>query len=197
MTDRIPSVGRFSPAHGSAKAVGTELVFEAVPDGVRPAEPMPAASEPRPAGRPFTSETARTAALRRHALAKVPDFVKTELEFVPTEDFAPFDEGRKGLLDAKVAELTRMTGEAGVGVSTTVRGYSWLVAMGEFFAVRFAKTGSTDDAERSRRFFKDASIELAKAHELARAEAASRRAANPGDAHKAVFEAFGQKGTDK
>lgn len=175
----IPSVGRFSAAHGRAKSVGTEVVFEAVPDGVHPADPAPAATGPRPGGRPFDSQTARTAALRRHALAKVPDFVRKELEYVPAKDFAPFDEGRRGLMDAKIAEVVAMTGCSGVGVSTTVRGYAWLVSMGEFFAVRFAKTGSEEDAERSRKFFKDASIELAKAHELARAEAAARRDTTP------------------
>lgn len=175
----IPSVGRFGPAHGRAKATGESLVFEAVPDGVRPAEPPPAATEARPGGRPFTSETAKSAAQRRWALAKVPDFVRAELAYVPKDDFAPFDEGRRGLLEAKLAELVAMTGEAGVGVSTTVRGYAWLVSLAEFYSVRFARTGDDDDADRARRFFKDASIELAKAHELARAEAAARRDASP------------------
>jgi hypothetical protein len=59
---------------------------------------------------------------------------------------------------------------------TTLRGYSWLVAFAEFYAVRAAKAGSDRDADRARHFFKDASIELAKAHELARAEAAARPA---------------------
>lgn len=171
----IPAVGRFGPSHGNSKRNGVEVVFEAVPDGVHDATPHVADAQPKPTGKAFTSETARSAAQRRWALAKVPDFVKTELEFVPKEDFAPFDTGRRDLLETKQAELVTMVqGDVGVGVMTTVRGYSWLVSMAEFFSVRFAKTGDEDDAERARRFFKDASIELAKAHELARAEAAAR-----------------------
>jgi hypothetical protein len=171
----IPSVGRFSAAHGNAKANGETMVFEAVPDGVRPAEPPPAASQDAPTGKPFTSESAAYAARRRWELAKVPDFAKRELEFTPTEDFKPFDAGRRELLLAKAGELVGMTGgDVGAGVLTVVRGYSWLVSFAEFYAVRAAKTGSDDDADRARRFFKDASIELAKAHELARAEAAAR-----------------------
>src|SRR4051812_19697562 len=102
MTARdVPPVGRFSDAHGTAKRAGTELVFEAIPDGIHDAEPAPAAAQPKPSGKPFTADTARSAAQRRWALAKVPDFARTELEYVPTDDFAPFDSGRRDLLDAK------------------------------------------------------------------------------------------------
>jgi hypothetical protein len=169
----VPSVGRFTPAHGTAKGCGTELVFECAPDGVHRAEPVPAGAQAKAAGKPFDSETARSAALRRWSLAKVPDLVKTELEFTPTEEFAPFDAGRRGLLAAKQDELVATFGAVGVGVMSTARGYAWLVAFAEFYAVRAAKTGNDDDADRARRFFKDASIELAKAHELARAETAA------------------------
>jgi hypothetical protein len=174
MTD-VPSVGRFSAAHGNAKANGQTVVFEAVPDGVRDAAPVAAAPLAGSQGKRFTSESAAYAARRRWELAKVPDFAKRELEFTPTDDFKPFDEGRRELLIAKAGELLAMTGgEVGAGVMTVVRGYSWLIAFAEFYAVRAAKTGSDDDADRARRFFKDASIELAKAHELQRAEAAAR-----------------------
>jgi hypothetical protein len=183
MDDEIPGVGRFESAHGRQAELGQTLTFVAVPDGVRPAPPVEAVPPPpRKSGR-FTSDSGRAAARRCHELARTPDFARKELEFTPKEDFAPFDTGRRELLDAKAAELVRMTGgDVGSGVLTVVRGYSWLVSFAEFYAVRAARTGSDDDAERARRFFKDASIELAKAHELARAEAASRpkgRAAIP------------------
>lgn len=171
----IPSVGRFSAAHGNAKANGETLVFESVPDGVRPAEPPAGAPQTGTQGKRFTSESASQAARRRWELAKVPDFAKRELEFTPTDDFKPFDAGRRELLMAKAGELVAMTGgDVGAGVLTVVRGYSWLISFAEFYAVRAAKTGSDDDADRARKFFKDASIELAKAHELARAEATAR-----------------------
>jgi len=174
----VPSVGRFEPAQGRQKEQGQTLRFSAVPDGVRPAEPQDAAPQPEGTGKPFDSESGRQAARRRWELAKVPDFIQRELDYVPTADFAPFDEGRRGLLDLKRAELVAMTGSAvGSGVLTVVRGYSWLISFAEFYAVRAAKTGSDDDADRARRFFKDASIELAKAHELARAEARPRGSA--------------------
>jgi hypothetical protein len=175
-TDHIPSVGRYEPAQGRQKEQGQTLRFSAVPDGVRPAEPQDAAPQSACTGAPFDSESGRQAARKRWELAKVPDFARQELEFTPTEDFKPFDAGRRELLMAKAGELVAMTGgDVGAGVLTVVRGYSWLISFAEFYSVRAAKTGSDDDADRARRFFKDASIELAKAHELARAEAPAAR----------------------
>jgi hypothetical protein len=194
MTRDVPSVGRFAPAHGTLASTGETLAFESVPDGVRPAEPVDAAPQVNPGGRPFTSDTAREAARRRWELAKVPDFARQELEFTACDTFAPFEEGRRGLLDARAAEMMRTFGfSPSVGVMTTLRGYSWLHAFGECAAVEAAKTGDAEHADRARRFFKDASIELAKAHELMRAEAAAR----PKSPHSAAVTAILAAGEER
>jgi hypothetical protein len=194
VSNDIPSVGRFEPAHGTLASTGETLAFVAVPDGVRPAESVSPDPLTQTQGKRFDSATGRLAARRRHELAKLPDFARKELEFTPKDEFAPFDAGRRALLEAKAAELVSMTGgTVGAGVMTVVRGYAWLVSFAEFYAVRAAKTGSDDDADRSRRFFKDSSIELAKAHELARAEAAARPT-DPQAAHRALEAAFGAPG---
>jgi hypothetical protein len=181
----VPSVGRFEDAHGRQAQLGETLTFAAVPDGVRSAPALPAAPEPpRTQGR-FTAGpagSAASAARRKAELAKVPDFARQELEFTPTADFAAFDRARRDILAGKLDELERTfrTGPTpqpcSSGVASVVRGWAWLVAFAEYYAVRAAKTGSTDDAELARKFVKDASIELAKAHELMRAESAARRA---------------------
>ncbi len=103
-TESVPSVGRFEDAHGRQAELGQTKCFVAVPDGVRPAPPVSAAPSPlRKSGRftagPNGSGTA--AAKRKSSLAKVPDFVRTELDFVPAEDFAPFDQARRDILSGK------------------------------------------------------------------------------------------------
>jgi hypothetical protein len=65
----------------------------------------------------------RLRARRRHELAKAPDYARRELSFPPTEEFKPFDTGRKELLDAKATELVRMTGgDVGSGVMSDAAG---------------------------------------------------------------------------
>jgi hypothetical protein len=191
----VPSVGRFEAAHGNAKAVGTELVFQAVPDGVRDAAALPAVPHPSPNGKPFTSDTARSAAQRRWELAKAPDFARQELDFVPTETFGPFDEARREKLKSKLDEALATFRVPPTGGATTVaRGWAWLVSFGEFYATRAATTGSDDDAERSRRFFKDASIELAKFHEIMRAESAAHPKETPQERIARQVRAMNAKG---
>jgi len=195
---KVPSVGRFEDAHGRQAELGETLTFAAVPDGPRPAPALPAAPPPpREDGR-FTGGpdgSAAAAARRKAELAKVPDFARQELEFTPTADFAPFDVARREILAGKLDELeaTFRTGPvpqpASAGVASVVRGWAWLVTFAEFYAVRAAKTGDTDDADRARRFHKDASIELAKSHELMRAESAARPRRDPIEALRAQFTA--------
>ncbi len=167
-------VGRFEGAHGTSKEAGQTLVFQAVADGVHAAPPGVARPHVPRTGTQFDSASARSAAFRRWERAKQPDFARRELEFIPKVEFAEFEAGRRDLLDRRAAEETARTGACSSGVMTTLRGYTWLHSIGEFYAVRFAKTGSDDDADRARRFFKDASIELAKSMEIARAESMSR-----------------------
>lgn len=169
-----PGVGSFRTAHGNARKGGESIVFEAVPDGLRSVNPGSAEPLERRSDGKFTAAGAAAAGRRRAALAKVPDFAKGELELVPFEGFEPFDIGRRGLLAAKSAEIVQATGEADTGTMATLRGWSWLVAFGEYYAHQAATTGDPEAATRSRQFFKDASIELAKAWEFARVSADSR-----------------------
>lgn len=176
-----PGPVRLRAAHGAGAAAGAAVVAETLPkDGtgarLRPVDPLPADPDPRPTGAPFDSDTARTAAKRRWALAARPDFAKRELEYIPHADFQQFDEGRRDLLDRRIAEVVAATGQASAGVCTTLRGYAWLVAFGEYYAVRAAKTGSDKDAARTVQFFKSASQQLGVAWELARVEAKARPA---------------------
>src|SRR5688572_4259809 len=121
-----PGVGAFRTAHGNARKGGATVVFEAVPDGLRTAQGGFAEPLERSTGGKFTPAGAAAAARRRHALAKVPDFAKGELELVPFEGFEPFDAGRRGLLAAKASEIVTATGEADTGTMATLRGWSWL-----------------------------------------------------------------------
>jgi hypothetical protein len=176
VTGTIPPVGRFEPAQGEQARLGETMRYSAVPDGVHDAPRVDAAAHAAPGGRPFTSETAREAARTRWALERVPDFATRELEFTPAADFAPFDAARRIGLDARRAEVFRtFNAPVSVGVSSVLRGWAWCVSFGEYYATRAARSGSDDDADRSARFFQRASIELAKAHDLARAESAAHR----------------------
>jgi hypothetical protein len=171
---KVPSVGRFEDAHGALAKTGETMAFVAVPDGVRPAERVSPAPQVNPNGKPFTRETARSAALRRWELAKVPDFARQELDFNATEEFAPFEDARREKLKSKLDEaLETFRVPPSGGATTVARGWAWLVSFGEFYATRAATTGSDEDADRAGRFFKAASIELAKFHEIMRAEAAA------------------------
>ena len=81
MTKRNGSVGSFRPAHGAAAKGGKTVVFEAVADGMRPAEPSSTAAQAPIVGKPFDTETARSAAAMSWALDKLPNFDPTLKEF--------------------------------------------------------------------------------------------------------------------
>jgi len=182
MTDTIPPVGRFEPAQGRQAELGETMRYSAVPDGVHDAPPVDTAAQQQPDGRRFTSETARAAARKRWALDRLPDFAARELEFVPLPEFEPFDQARRIGLEARRAEVFRtFDAPLSVGVSATLRGWSWLISFAEFWSVRAAKTGDSEAAERASRFFQRASIELAKAHDLARAEATAHPRQSPAE----------------
>ena len=175
----MPGPGSFRSAHGNARKGRKSTVFEAVPDGLRPANaPLAEPIETDSAGR-FTSAGARVAARRRHELAKIPDYCQRELDYTATESFNPFDVARRELLAARIAELVQRYGFVSPGVATVLRGWSWLVAFAEHAAVDAAQTGDCDAQDRARRLFKDASIELSKAWELARVEAETRKNDGP------------------
>jgi hypothetical protein len=167
-------VGAFRTPHGTAKQSGADIVFECVPDGLRPADPALAAPIERSTGGQFTAAGAATAARRKAELGKVPDAFKGELALVPFAGFEPFDTGRRGLLAAKSAEIVEATGQADTGTMAVLRGWSWLTAFAEYYAHQAATTGDPDAATKARQFFKDASIELAKSWEFARVRVGTR-----------------------
>ncbi len=178
---RNAGVGSFRTAHGSAAKQGQSVAFECVPDGLRPApaalaEPI----ETDEAGR-FTSAGAAAAARRRHELSKVPDFAKKELAFVPSAAFAPFDKARRALLSVRISELVTRFGQCSPGTVTVLRGWSWLVAFAEYYATKAAQEDSSGYAELAAKFYKNASIELAKAHEFACVEGQAKPEKTPAD----------------
>jgi hypothetical protein len=174
MANRNGSVGSFRPAHGTAAKRGKTMVFEAVPDGMRPA-PAPTTEpiETDAAGR-FTSAGAAAAARRRHELAKLPNFAERELEFIPAESFKPFDKARRDLLSVRISELVTQYGHCSPGTVTVLRGWSWMIAFAEYYATKAAQEDSSSYADLAAKHFKNASIELAKAHEFARVEGAAK-----------------------
>ncbi len=179
-------------AHGTAAEGGATIVYEVPPvDELRPV-PAGAADpiERREDGR-FTSAGAAAAARRKADLARLPDFAEGELEYIPTEDFAPFDEARRDLTKLTGTDLATATGGLSRAVWTIVRGACWLTAFGEYWAVQAAQTGDPDAAERAAKFLARASIERVKAEDLAAREAQARRTRNPGEANRRAFELFG------
>lgn len=163
-------------AHGNAAAGGATLVYETPPtDELRPVPPD--ASDPiqRRADGTFTSDGARAAVRRRADMAKLPDFAEGELEFVPLDEFVPFDAARRELTRQTGSDLATSTGGLSRSVWTIVRGACWLTAFAEYWAVVAARTGDPEAAERASRFFQRASIERVKAEDLAARDAATRR----------------------
>jgi hypothetical protein len=114
----------------------------------------------------------------RWALAKVPDFAKRELEFTPSASFEPFNQARKDLLSARISELLDQYGTVSPAVVTVLRGWSWLVAFAEHAAVIAVRDDDTKAEERAHRYFRSASLELAKAYELQRVESKAKPAPN-------------------
>ena len=167
-------VGSFRSAHGEAAKGGSTVVFECVPDGMRPATNAVADPIATDAAGRFTSEGAATAARRRWELAKVPNFAERELEFIPAESFKPFDKARRDLLSVRISELVTQYGHCSPGTVTVLRGWAWMVSFAEYFATKAAREDSSGFADIAAKHFKNASIELAKAHEFARVEAAAR-----------------------
>lgn len=165
--------GRFAPARGRQAELGASMTFDSVPDGVRPALPGTADPVARRDDGTVTSAGAEVLARMRWEAAKNPDFAERELECVPTEEFAPFDAARRDLLRVERQQLHEIHGVVPAAVGTTLRGAAWLTAFAEYWAVQAAKSGDPDAAERAARLFKSASMERAKAWEMARAAAAS------------------------
>jgi hypothetical protein len=151
------------------------VAFEVPPtDELRPVPPGAAAPIDRRGNGTFTPEGAAAAARRRAELAKLPDFAAGELEFIPAEDFAPFDAARRELTTESGRDLAASTGGLSRSVWTIVRGACWLTSFAEYWATVAARTGDPEAAERASRLFQRASIERVKAEDLAAREAAAR-----------------------
>lgn len=178
-------------AHGRARGLGASVVYETPPvNELRPLPAVVAAPIEHRANGTFTPQGAAAAARRRWELAERPDFAARELDYIPTPDFAPFDDGRRELTSQTGSDLARITGGLSRAVWTVVRGACWLTAFAEYWAVQAARTGDPEAAERASRFFQRASIERVKAEDLASREAAARPKSS---ARPAYFEPEGSK----
>ncbi len=171
----MPGGARRRTAHGRAAALGATVVYEAPAIGeVRTAPADAAVPIERRGNGTFTPAGAAAAARRRADLERMPDFAERELDFIPAEAFAPFDEARRELTRATGAYIAAANGGLSCNVWPTVRGACWLTAFAEYWAADAAKTGSPKSAEKAARFFAMASIERAKADDAAAREAGQR-----------------------
>jgi hypothetical protein len=170
-------------AHGNAAKHGATVVFETTPtDELRPAPEGSAAPVERRENGTVTPEGAAELARMRWEAAKMPDFAERELDVVPAEDFAPFERARREYLSHRRKELHESTGGVSAAVGGTLRGEAWLVALGEYYATVAATTLDGKAADRAAKFLQGASIERAKAWDLAVLEATARRDAPGADA---------------
>ena len=108
-------------------------------------------------------------------------FDQKELDFVAAESFAPFDRARRELLSHRISELVTQYGHCSPGTVTVLRGWAWMVSFAEYYATIAAREDSADFADLAAKHFKNASIELAKAHEFARVEGAAKPKKTPAD----------------
>ncbi|GMV19951.1 MAG: hypothetical protein AMXMBFR56_81750 [Polyangiaceae bacterium] len=162
----------FRKAHGNA-AKATSLVWENTPvDELAPAPAPPTTDKAAGRdgkGRITSSEKAREMARLRHVR---PDFVRVEVACTP--EFEPFNRRRQELVRQRVAELHAMFGGVSAGIGSMLRAWGWAVAFGEYLAHQAAQTGNPELMEQSGRALARASVELAKAYELAGKEHKAR-----------------------
>jgi len=177
-------------AHG--KGADSIVAYEAPQtDELRPAPPGAAAPVQRRDDGTVTPQGAKELARMRWEAAATPDFAARELERLPAPDFAPFDQARREYLSQRRKELHERTGGVSAGVGATLRGEAWLTALGEYYATVATTELDHEAADRAQKFLSKASIERAKAWDMATVEAGKRPQSR--DPHAAVFEAFGRK----
>lgn len=162
----------FRKAHGTA-GKRQSLVWENTPvDELAPAPALPTTDKRQGRdgkGRITSSEKARELARLRQIK---PDFVRVEVVCAP--DFEPFNRRRQELVRHRVAEVHAMFNGVSAGVGSMLRAWGWAVAFGEYLAHKAAQTGNPELMDQSGRALARASVELAKAYELAGKEAAAR-----------------------
>jgi hypothetical protein len=170
----------FRKGHGQARKLGQTLVWEQTPLDEMPSAPKPPTLDPKAGrdakGRIASGDKARELARLRHIK---PDFVRVDVAAAP--EFEPFNRRRKELVRKRVSELHAMYGDCSAGVGMILRAWGWATAFGEFMASKAAETADLDLMAQSGQVLARASVELAKAYELAGKEAASRPRENPRD----------------
>jgi hypothetical protein len=163
----------FRTAHGRARELGQSVVWETTPVDELPPAPAGGTVDLRAGrdaqGRIQSSETARHMARLRHS---PPDFVRERVDCSPA--FQPFDRRRRELVRQRIAELHQTYGGVSSGVGSVLRAWGWAVAFGEYLASQAAASGIAELMDQSTRHLARASVELAKAYELAAREAAAR-----------------------
>lgn len=180
--------------HGMLADTGATLTYESpATDELRPVAPDSAAPVERRTNGTVTPAGASELARMRWEAAKTPDFAERELDRVPAPDFAPFDKARKDYLGQRRRELHERTGGVSCAVGATLRGEAWLTAFGEYYATVAASEMDHESAERALKFLSKASIERAKAWDIAQVESDSRPR-DPRAAHDFVAQARALKG---
>ena len=173
----------FRSAHGAAKAHGQTLVFESTAVDELPAAPVPTPIE-RDArtGRVTRAGAARMAKLRKHRTTIAGPAIACE------PGFERFNEQRRRLFRRELTSMQARYGELSPGVISILRGWAWLTTIGEYFCTRGAETGNTKLFESGALKSTQASIEYAKAIELAARDHAARPNVWP-----SAFEVFGRQ----
>lgn len=163
----------YRSAHGRSKELGQTLVWESTPMDELPPAPTGGTVDLRAGrdekGRIRSSETARQLAKLRH---QRPDFVREHVECAA--DFAAYDRRRRELVRRRIAELHQAYGDVSAGVGMILRAWGWATAFGEYLAAKAAATGDPELMDQSTKHLARASVELAKAYDLAGKEAAAR-----------------------
>lgn len=155
-----------------------------------------AAAAPINAGRDERKRVRTTEAAR--ALAQLPRrgrFVPRRIAVHPT--FETHYRRRLEWLKRRRVELHDATGGVSAGVGAMLNAAAWLYAAGECAAELAAAAVDVEMFKSAANLTTTARQHDMAAWEMAVREGQARREANPSDAGRAVFEAFGQKGPAK
>jgi hypothetical protein len=187
-------------AHGRAAELGALLVVETLPPDELPAG-VPAPTRPeanRQVHGKFASGpgTVEMAAAAGRASAEAARFRRLLglVELDEAHPYAGYLRLAREHRDAHAAVVSATVGGGMLspGVLSIIASASLAIAASRYLYDRGAEAGDARLLGQGARLADQSRAALLTAHELARAEGAARRAAAPHDAHRAVFEAFGQ-----
>ena len=183
--------------HGNGAGVPRIEVLPAdeLPEGVQAPKQVPSRAERRadgtfaPGASTVQSQGGRsrrqaTRLARRLGLGELPDDAA----------FKPYRAAAAAFRRFHVSTLAQSVGggHCGPGPASVVATAAWQLAVSRYLFDRAALSGERDDFALASKLANDSRQNLLAAHELCAREAEARAKANPTNAHKAAFEAFGR-----